>query len=117
MKISWIMAVVTLYLLILGCELMVIGGTGGSSFDNIVTTNQSVMIQPSVASSGSVSSGDYSLFQNVGNFLKVWIPIFTLTSPAVFSGHLIWFWWFVCFPIDCAMVFAVMTVIRGVGSH
>ena len=113
MKSSWVMGIVMMYLLILALEMMV---TGGSVFASIPSSNQSIFMQPDISSSGGVIADLWTIITNVGRYLKVFAEILVLWAPTVFSGYLLWIWWFICFPIDCMMVFAIVTIARGVHS-
>ncbi len=116
MKSSWILAIVMLYLVIFGAELMV---TGGSSFSNSLTTNQSTLMSPDVSNIAGTSSNEVSFVKNLGYYFNLFVSfagIFALWQPTVFSGLFLWFWWFICFPIDLMMVFAVVSMLRGVHS-
>ncbi len=111
MKSSWITGIVTLYLIILGAELMATGGTGGSEFTNVATENTSIFTSPVY-----VSVNVLAWLDQAAQFLAYWAALLLLWSPTVFSGQMIWVWWFVCFPIDCAMIFTIFTIVKGVGS-
>ncbi len=125
MKISWVQGVIMLYLLILGCELMANTGGGGvysgnvsGEFRNVVTENQSTLIEPaySSGSSGGVISNIWTVATNIGPVLATIAGFLVLWSPTVFSGNLLWAWWFICFPTDVAMIFAILAMVRGVHS-
>ena len=113
MKSSWIVGVVMFYLLILGLEMMV---TDGTLFSNAVTRNAGTLMQPEIAASGNIVTQAWAVLSNVGEYLKAVVEILFLWSPSVFAGYMIWVYWFICFPISCAMVYGVVSLIRGVGS-
>ena len=108
MKSSWISGIVTLYLIILGCAFMAEGGTTGDAFSSIATDNASVFIRPSYSSFDELVS-----FKEAGEFLKNWGQMLMLYSPTVFDGQMIWFYWFFCFPVACAMIFTIFAIVFG----
>jgi len=90
---------------------MASGGAAGDAFSSIATDNASVFIRPSYASFNVLVS-----FAEAGEFLKYWGQMLMLYSPTVFDGQVIWFYWFFCFPVACAMIFTIFTIVKGVGS-
>lgn len=123
MKISWVLGVIMFYILILCCELFATHG-GGSvyssnttvEFTNVATQNQSLTIEPSYLTSSSTASAAWTVATNIGQTLGIISSFLVLWSPTVFSGNMLWVWWFVCFPTDVAMIFAILALVRGVHS-
>jgi len=116
MKTSWIIGVVMLYLIIMGLESWATGGTTLGSSGNIATSSQSTLMSPPLAESTNLFSSAWAVVTNVAFYLRDLMGIFILWSPTVFSGYLIWVWWGVCFPVDVAMVFGIVAMVRGVHS-
>lgn len=125
MKWSIVVGVVMLYMVIVGLELMATSGGGGISanttsgaFANLATENSSVVIDPTYKSqSVDFTASAYTILTDIGANLNFWTKIFTLRSPTLFNGIVMEMtWWYFCFPIDCGMAFAIMTIIRGVRS-
>jgi hypothetical protein len=113
MKTSWIIGIMMMYLIIMGLEMW---ATGGTTFSNNVTTNQSTLTQPSMTESSNIFTGAWAVMTGVATYIVSWLGIFVLWSPTVFSGYLIWLWWGICFPVDVGMVFGVVGIVRGVHS-
>ena len=101
------------YLLILGLELMV---TEGTVFTNAITRNMSTLYQPEIASQSNVITQGVAIVTHIGDYLQAFLEIMFLWSPSVFSGYMIWIYWFICFPVVCAMMYGVVSLIRGVSS-
>ncbi len=113
MKSSWVLAIVMLYLIIMGCEVL---ATGGSLFSTALTTSQSTFIKPDITSGGSSFTGEWALLRYVGSYLAAFISIAFLYAPTVFSGYLIWVWQFICLPVSVMFWFSVVGIFRGVHS-
>ncbi len=118
MKTSWIIGVVMLYLLIFACEVFVTGGTTlagttSSGVTNIVTDNSTSLMSPNLQESTNAFTSAWAIATGVARYLSLIIQVLFLWCPTVFSGYMIWFWWFICFPVDCGMIFSIVTIIRG----
>ncbi len=121
MKSSWVMAIVMLYLVIFACEMFATGGTvfgavTSSGMHNVATENQSTLIIPQLTNSGNVITQAWTIITNVGTYLATFIGILFLWAPTVWSGYMAWVYWFICFPVSCMMVFAIVSLARGVHS-
>lgn len=120
MKTSWIIAIVMAYLLIFALEVFVTGGltfaSTSSGVDNIASSNQSALSTPDIAESSNVFTAAWAVVKGVASYLKILIGMLFLWMPTVFTGYLVWFWWFVCFPVDVGMVFSIVSIVRGVHS-
>jgi hypothetical protein len=113
MRTGWIIGVMMFYLVILGLELM---ATGGTIFSNAVTNAAGTLLQPEIASSSNIVTQAWSVLANIGAYASAIVSVVLLWSPTVFAGYMIWFYWFICFPVACAMIYGVVTLIRGGGS-
>lgn len=114
MKTSWIIGVIMFYLLILGLELMI---TEGTLFSNAVTRNVGTLYQPELAAQSNIVTQGIAILSQIGEYIVAVLEVLFLWSPSVFSGYMIWVYWFVCFPVACAMFFGIiLSSIRGVGS-
>ena len=114
MKTSWIIGVVMLWLLILACEMFATGG---------VTLGVGAGVQPTlmgagmpIAESSSIFTGAWAIMTHVADYLRAFISILLLWAPTVFVGYYLWVWWFICFPVDCALIFGIVSLVRGVHS-
>ncbi len=121
MKTSWIIGCVMMYLLIFFLELFATGGhvfstTTSSNMTNMATTNQASLMAPTFAESTNVFTGAWAVVTGVAPYLKIILQMLFLWMPTVFAGYLVWFWWFICFPIDCGMVVSIVFIARGVHS-
>jgi hypothetical protein len=110
-----------IYLLIFACEMFATGGTvfgakTSSGIENVVTTNQTALMAPTLQDSTNVFTGAWAAITGVAFYLKVLLGVMFLWAPTVFTGYLIWFWWFICFPIDCGLVASIVFIVRGVHS-
>ena len=110
-----------IYLLIFALEMFATGGTvfgakTSSGIENIATSNQTGLLLPVVTESTNVFTAAWAEITNVAAYLQVLIGILGLWAPTVFSGYLIWFWWFVCFPVDCGLIASIVFIVRGVHS-
>lgn len=112
MRTGWIIGVVVFYLIILAMEMWL---TGGTVFENVVTSNAGTLIQPNIVSSGSLFGQVWAILSNIGGYIAAVVKIVFLWSPTVFVGYMLWVYWFVCFPIACAMIYGVVTLLRGGG--
>jgi hypothetical protein len=113
MKTSWVIGLVMFYLLILGLEMVM---TGSTTFAPSVTSQQSVLTSPTIVTETNVVTQAVAFFSNLGDYISVLIPMLGLWSPTVFSGIMLWVWWFVCFPIDVGIVVTILWILRGVGG-
>jgi hypothetical protein len=110
MRTGTLVGIVILYMVILGLEMMV---TGGIDFTNNVTNSAGALLQPDVAASGNIATQTWAVISNIGSYVGAIFGAILLWSPTVFSGYMLWLYWFICFPIACAMIYAVITMIRG----
>jgi hypothetical protein len=113
MKTSWLMGVVIIYMGLWVYEMML---TGGTSLTNIITTNAGVLLQHQVVSSSNIALQALTGLMNIGAYIVAVIQVIFLWCPTVWTGYMLWFYWFICFPIACATVYAIVTLIRGGGS-
>jgi hypothetical protein len=112
MRTGTLIGVVMLYIIILGLEMMV---TGGANFTNPVTTSAGALLQPDVAASGNIATQTWAVVSNIGSYIGAIFGAIMLWSPTIFSGYMLWLYWFFCFPIACALIYGVVTMIRGNG--
>ncbi len=121
MRLSWVQGVFMFYLLIFGLEVMLTGGvslgaTTSSGIENAATNNQTTLMQPEFATSANIITGAWTIVKNIVGFLGILVKVLALWAPTVFGGDMIWVWWYICFPTDVAMVFAILSLARGVNS-
>jgi hypothetical protein len=109
MKESWIIGVFALYLVIMAWEMIATGGSSLNVAGNYAIAGQSTLISPDLAK----SSEFWLVIGNILGFLESLIKVLMLWAPTVFSGTMIWFWWFVCFPVDAGMVWGIVKMVRG----
>lgn len=114
MKTSWLIGVMMLYMLILGCEML---ASGGTSLSSNFTSSAGPLLQPSFTSSSTVAAQTWAVLTDIVGYAKALVSAILLWSPTVFTGYLLWFYWFICFPVACAMIFTIISVIRGIGSR
>lgn len=112
-KTSWIIGVIMFYLLILGLEVMV---TEGSLFSNAVTSNASTLLQPEITSQSNVIAQGLAILSNIGEYIQAAVEVVFLWSPSVFTGYMLWVYWFICFPTACAAIYGFVSLIRGVST-
>lgn len=114
MKQSWIIGVISLWLLILTCELV---ATGGTAFSASVSSNMTALAHPNMANYSNVFSNTASIIYQVGTYLTLFLGAIFLWSPTLFAGSWIWFWVFICFPISVSFVIVIITILRGVHAN
>jgi len=112
MKSSWIAGVFMFYLLIFGVELIV---TEGNVFSNVITSGAGTLSQPSFAVSSNIFSQVWAVLSIIGDYISMFIQAVFLYNASVFSGYMVWFYWFICFPVACATIYGVVQLIRGTG--
>ena len=101
MKSSWWLGIIMAYMVILGWELVV---TGGTSF-----SQNNFIAQQTTLSSIPILGDVISYVSTIGQALLLY-------SPSIFQGYMLWVWWFVCFPLDVMMVVGIVVVARGGSS-
>ncbi len=111
MKTSWFIGVVAMWLIIMACEMVVVGNSTPAG-----TSEISVIASPPITNLADFVSTAITMATNIGIFFFNLLSMFLLWSPSVFTGNWVWAWWFVCVPIDAGMVFGIVTVLRGVHS-
>lgn len=121
MKTSWIIGVMMAYLVIFAVEMFLTGGTSfgattSSGIVNTATANQSTLMFPELQESTNIFTAAWATLTGLGVYLKLVLQMLVLWSPTLFTGNLLWFWWFVCFPVDVGMVIGLIFVVRGVHS-
>lgn len=109
------------WLLIFSLEMFVTGGVDfsavtSSNVTNYAATNTTSFMSPTLAESTNLFTAAWAVITNVGTYLWFILQILFLWCPTVFSGYMLWFWWFVCFPIDVGIVFSIVSIVRGVHS-
>ncbi len=109
------------YLLIFACEMFATGGTvfGGatsSGMTNAVTANSTALLNPTFQESSNLFTAAWAVVTGVANYLVILVSILFLWAPTVFSGYLIWFYWFICFPVSCGFNASLVFIVRGVHS-
>lgn len=111
MKTSWIIGVITIYLIIMAAELM---ATNGTAFSASTSENLTTLMSPTMANYSSSTSAFASIVTNVGTYVMTFLQAMFLWSPTIFSGYWIWFWLFICLPVSIGMVLSVVQILRGV---
>ena len=111
MKQSWIIGVISLWILIFTAEMM---ATSGTAFSSNMTASMTALAHPSMANYSNIFSSTASIISQVGTYFMVFISALTLYSPTVFAGNWIWFWAFICFPISISFIIVIITILRGV---
>lgn len=110
------------YILIFTCEMFATGGhvfsaTTSSNVTSIAANSTAILIAPNVAEGTSWFIAMWATVTHVAAYLKVILQIFYLWCPTVFSDpNMLWFWWCICFPVDCGMVASIVFIVRGVHS-
>ena len=108
MKQSWIIGVVSMYLVILSSEVMARGATIlqlNAAFDTLAS--------PGFVNNSASTSAASSILAHVGDFFSALVAVVFL-SPSSFPGTWYYFWLLVCFPIAISFVVVVATILRGV---
>ena len=113
MKHSWVMGVVMLYLLVLGVEMMVTGGTAFSSEGQGYLDS---LVSPAMSNQSGALTSIVSLAIQVGTYFETFIKAVFLWSPSVWTGYLIWVWFYMCVPLTIAMIIGIIIVLRGSSS-
>lgn len=110
MKTSWAIGVIVLYLLVASIAVMI---------EQTTTMNSSVwntigsLMRPAINTTTTETAGFLSLIGNLGDYLRIFIGALFLYFPSVWDGYLIYFWLFVCVPVSCGMIIAVISLFRG----
>jgi hypothetical protein len=75
--------------------------------------NAQTLIQPTGTDFGL---GLTSLITNVWTYMKVFISFIFLWYPSIWTGNWVWVYYFVFLDIAVAIVFSLVTILRGVHS-
>ena len=113
MKHSWVMGVVLLYLLILGVEMMV---TEGTAFSSAAESQIEGLLSPSMTNQSGAVTSIISLASQAGTYFMTFVNAVFLWSPSVWTGYLVWVWFYLCVPITVTMIIGVIIVLRGSSS-
>lgn len=113
MKHSWVWGVIAFYLLILGIEMMV---TGGSAFSSTGQSNLEAMMSPTLTNQSGVVAAVWSTATQVASYFITFIQAIFLWSPSIFTGYLVWLWVYICLPTTITMIIGIIIVLRGGSS-
>ncbi len=113
MKTSWIIGVVTLWILVFTTEMMV---TEGTAFNPSSGNPFNALFSMNLANFSSIVSAGATFIMGCGIWLINFIGLVFLWSPSVWTGYYIWIWYILCVPIGVGMLFGIMTIIRGTSS-
>jgi hypothetical protein len=102
--------VMMFWLLIFASEMMV---TNATSFN---PTGLTGTVNVTVTSGSNFMSTIFTYLTNLGGYIKAIIQALLLYEPSVFAGNYIWFWYFICLPIDIGMLFSIVSMLRGSSS-
>lgn len=113
-------AAIMIWFTIFGLEIMATGGSTfastGSGINNPVAANSSILQAPTIVESTNIFTAAWAVITGVAAYFKMWIQVLFLWCPTVFSGYLLWVYWFICFPFCCGIIFGIVTMLRGVHS-
>jgi hypothetical protein len=108
------------YLIIFSLEVIVTGGINfsqtPSGIDNVVAQNTSSLAFPQLAESTNVFTAAWAVIVGVASYIALFFQIIFLWCPTVFSSYGMWFWWYICLPVDIGMVLSIIFIVRGVHS-
>jgi hypothetical protein len=113
MKTSWIIGVVTIWLILFVLCMIVEDTTAMGSSDMSMLQS---LVQPKGTDFSNIVSGAISLVTDVWQYFTLLIQLIFLWFPSMWDGVYIWFWLFICLPIGIGMVASIVTVIRGSSS-
>ncbi len=121
MKQSWIVGCVMAYMLIFVCEMFATGGvslsaTTSSNMTNVATANQTAFLAPTFAESTNVFTAAWAVVKGIAPYLTLLAQVVFLYCPTVFSGYLLYFYWFICFPVSVGFIAGLVFIVRGVHS-
>lgn len=118
MKQAWIVGTIMLYIILMGLQMFVTGGTetsesgvGSELYDYEFPAEVTAHTDPdSGQSSVEIGAGTIaSAIWNVGKMAMLYFP-------GLFQGDYVWFWWVFCFPVAVSFWVVMFTIFRGVGS-
>jgi hypothetical protein len=109
MKQSWVIGIISLWLVIFTSEMI---ATGGTAFSNQNDLN--VLASPAFVNQSGVVAAASAIMNGIATFFVSFVQIIFLWSPTVFAGNWIWFWEFICLPIAISFIVVIATILRGV---
>lgn len=118
MKQAWIVGTIMLYIILMGLQIFVTGGTSTSS-TGIGAETYNYEFPSDVTAHTSPDTGQSSVEINAGTIASsIWNvgQMAMLRFPALFTGYYNWFWWTFCFPVAVSFWVVMFTIFRGVGS-
>ena len=115
MKQSWVVGIVTLYVIAQGLTMFVQTSSSGDSsiwgvMDGVFRYNMT-----QIQGTQGVSSIWVPAQIGISVFMS-FFQIILMYYPALFSGVYVWFWYVVLFPISVGFVISIVSMIRGVSS-
>lgn len=111
MKTSWIIGIMSLYLLILGAELML---TEGTAFSAGTREQMQTLLSPVMANYSNTTTAFASTIINGGAIIMTFLNAVFLYSPTLFASYGMWFWFYICLPIAVGTIISIVQVFRGV---
>lgn len=107
------------YMIIFTTEMVVTGGTAFAYTTSNVTNisqNSSVFTEVEYQEATSGISGAWATMTHIARILVVFGQAIFLWCPTLWSGYLLWVYWFICFPVAVGFVLSLAFIIRGVHS-
>lgn len=118
MKGSFIQGVVMLYVILMGLQLFVTGGTApsstgaGAELYNVPIPNS--MVEKKLDTGDSIIGAKPEI--SAGMIMKVG-QMAMLQFPGIFTGYYVWIWYIFCLGVAIAFwIIIFLAVVRGVGS-
>lgn len=120
MRQGWVVGFFSFYILIWVIILMTTSVAIGS--DDVLTVFKSLFSTGQVTSAASATSAFWSMLTGIGNFFTAFIGALTLWFPVagninvsrIWTGNLLWVYYFPVGEIALGMVVSAVTVLRGV---
>jgi len=115
MKQSWVIAVVTLYVVfhLLGSVAEGSLSITSSQVSQAQGLMQPIMTDVSPLNSIPVIGLAVSLITNIGSYFISFMMMVFLWYPTLWSGTWMWFYWLFVMPVSIGMIMAIVTMLRG----
>ena len=87
-----------------------------ATMSSSILTNIGWLVSPGVTSYAGSALAETAILTDVGNVVQGMLNVCLLWFPGFWTGALVWVYLLICLPISISMIFAVVSVIRGVHS-
>ena len=91
--------------------------TGNAALKNVVATAQTLLSIPNFTDLSSFFTSSITMIGKTKSIFETLGQVFLLYEPTLFGGNLREVWWFFIFPLDVAMVIALIFALKGNKSY